>query len=334
MCHLIWCRYHLVRGQSDEEAFNAISDITEVMSHVVKYYLPESEQEQLDNENTGFPQRLRRAVKKQDIAEVRKTIQEWNNAIVRFRDDGTISKLMDNLRIVDTELVSRILNQAHARTVSPSNKVLHQYEAWSNNVYGELLPRFVSRILTRDVQMTSDQVFVDMGSGVGNVVLQAALEIGCESWGCEMMDKYCDLADAQQAEFAARCRLWGLSMGEAHLERGDFLTNPKIAKVLKRADVVLINNQVFSSQLNDALMTLFLDLKDGCKIVSLKSFVPDGHKISARNLNAPYNVLEVERKEYFSHSVNWTNGSGNYFIATKDSSRIARECKRLGICQN
>lgn len=304
------------------------------MSHVVKYYLPESEQEQFDNENTGFPQRLRRAVKKQDEVEVRKVIDEWNTAIVRLRDTGTISTTMDSLHSIDTDLVSRILNQAHARTVSPCNKVLHQYEAWSNNVYGELLPRFVSQILKRDIAMTSDQVFVDMGSGVGNVVLQAALEIGCEAWGCEMMDKYCDLADAQQAEFAARCRLWGLNMGAARLERGDFLTNATIAGVLKRADVVLVNNQVFSSQLNDSLMTLFLDLKDGCKIVSLKSFVPDGHKISARNLNAPYNVLEVRRMEYFSHSVNWTNGAGNYFVATKDSSRIARECKRLGIRQS
>ncbi|CAG8627027.1 7573_t:CDS:2, partial [Scutellospora calospora] len=45
-----------------------------------------------------------------------------------------------------------------------------------------LLPDFVSEIL-RKTRLNHEQVFVDLGSGVGNVVLQAALEIGAESWG-------------------------------------------------------------------------------------------------------------------------------------------------------
>jgi hypothetical protein len=35
-------------------------------------------------------------------------------------------------------------------------------------------------------------------------------------------------------------------------------------------------------------------MKEGCKIVSLKSFVPAGHKIQSRNLNSPINLLKVE----------------------------------------
>ena len=76
---------------------------------------------------------------------------------------------------------------------------------------------------------------VDLGSGVGNVVLQAALEIGCESWGCEMMPNACTLADLQQAEFKARCRLWGITPGKTRLVQGDFLTEQSIIEVLKRA---------------------------------------------------------------------------------------------------
>ena len=52
--------------------------------------------------------------------------------------------------------------------------------------------------------MKCDQIFVDLGSGVGNCVLQAALEVGCESCGCEMMDKACNLAELQEEEFKAR----------------------------------------------------------------------------------------------------------------------------------
>jgi H3 lysine-79-specific histone-lysine N-methyltransferase len=93
---------------------------------------------------------------------------------------------------------------------------------------------------------------------------------------------------------------------------------------------VLVNNQVFTPQLNEGLTRLFLDLKDGCKIVSLKSFVPHGHKITTRNLDAPYNVLGVERKEYFSHCVSWADGGGYYYVSTKDSGRVGRWLEKNG----
>ena len=137
-----------------------------------------------------------------------------------------------------------------------------------------------------------------------------------------MMQNACDLADLQQAEFKARCRLWGIAPGKTHLTRGDFLTEENIIAVLKRADVVLINNQAFTPQLNNELINHFLDMKEGCQIVSLKSFVPAGHKIQSRNLYSPINLLKVKQKNYWSNSVSWTDVGGTYFIATKDSSRL------------
>jgi len=67
---------------------------------------------------------------------------------------------------------------------------------------------------------------------------------------------------------------------------------------------------------------LFLDLKEGCKVVSLKSFVPANHKIRSYNLNNPVNLLDVERKRYSTKSVSWKDDGGYYFIATKDSKRL------------
>src|SRR5690606_21739763 len=121
-----------------------------------------------------------------------------------------------------------------------------------------------------------------------------------ESWGCEVMQNACDLADLQHDEFKSRCLLWGLAPGEVHLTRGDFLNEESILRALRRADVVLINNQAFTPQLNDNLVNHFLDLKEGCQIVSLKSFVPPGHRIQSRNLNSPLNLLTVEKKNYWS----------------------------------
>ena len=308
----------------DKSAFDAAKEMEQVMRNTSEHYLPDTSRFEFVNETSGFPQRLRRAIKKHSIHEVTKVVDEYNSAVSQLLYNGAIANILDNSKSLHSKLVDFILDQTYSRAVSPNLKSLHMYEAGTDNVYGELLPRFVSRILNKDVRMKSNQVFVDLGSGVGNVVLQAALEIGCESWGCEIMKEYCKVAVLQHEEFTARCRLWGLALGHIQLEQGDFLSNVSILEVLKRADVVLVNNQVFTPTLNEGLTTLFLDLKEGCRVVSLKSFVPADHKITSRNLNSTYNILRVEEKQYYSNSVSWTDQGGSYFISTKDSNNIGR----------
>ncbi|KAI9801539.1 MAG: hypothetical protein M1825_003218 [Sarcosagium campestre] len=321
-------RYELVRPK-DGEDMDPLRDIVEVVEIVSKYYLTESQAKPFLDENDGIHRKLRRAVARGSGDEFRREVEGYNEAIVALRDEGIISENLDKMHSIPLPLVERILTQAYSRTVSLKVDSLKKYENGTDNVYGELLPRLISKIF-QETDIRSDHVFVDLGSGVGNVVLQAALEIGCESWGCEMMDNACDLAELQQAEFEARCRLWGIRAGSSHLVRGDFVMSPEIGKVLQRADVLLVNNQAFTPSLNMSLMNMFLDLKEGCRIVSLKSFVPHDHKITARNLNSPVNLLEVETKPYYSNCVSWTNAPGSYCIAKKDSRKLRAFAKRLG----
>jgi H3 lysine-79-specific histone-lysine N-methyltransferase len=289
---------------------------------VTDQYLPSTEQQLLEDEGNGLLRRLKLATTKTVGDDYAGLIREWNDLVTRLRTEDRLAGIIDYWKGVDLKLVERILTQTYARTVSPRINSLRQYENGTDNVYGELLPKFISTILKKDTRMTSDQVFVDLGSGVGNVVLQAALQIGCESWGCEMMENACDLAALQQTEFNARCRLWGLAVGDIYLERGDFLDNQELGKVLKRADVILVNNQAFTPELNEALTSLFLDAKEGCQIVSLKSFVPSGPKITSRNLYRACNVLDVTERRYYSSCVSWTDAPGTYYVSVKDSSRV------------
>ncbi|KAI4192521.1 MAG: hypothetical protein LQ346_004263 [Caloplaca aetnensis] len=314
--------YELVEPvQSDD--FKPLDDIKETLEVVVNHYMRASDAVSFMNDSHGLLQRLKRAREKKDGALYVSLIQDWNEAVTRMRRQGDFSEVLDKLDWLDLRLVERILTQTYARTVSPTVSSLRQYENGTDNVYGELLPKFVSDIF-RVTGLGPDHVFVDLGSGVGNVVLQAALEAGCESWGCEIMENACVLADLQEQEFKARCRLWGLANGNIHLRRGDFLENTSIGNALHEADVVLVNNQAFTPELNDRLTSKFLDLKEGCKIVSLKSFVPAGHKITPRNLNSPYNVLHVVEKRYFSACVSWTDAGGSYYVSTKDSSILQK----------
>lgn len=319
---LIYCsvRYDSVVPRENDE-FRPIDDIVQVIETVSDNYIPSEEADKFNNETTGIKRRLRRALAVTSETQFREAVDDYNKAIQRLRSNGSLAKHLDATQGIGLPWVERILTQIYSRTVSPQVESLRQYENGTDNVYGELLPRFISTIF-KETKLKSGQVFVDLGSGVGNVVLQAALEVGCESWGCEMMSNACDLADLQQSEFKARCRQWGIAPGKTHLVRGDFLEQESITNVLKRADVVLINNQAFTPQLNNELINHFLDMKEGCKIVSLKSFVPAGHKIQSRNLNSPINLLKVQQKNYWSNNVSWTDVGGTYFIATKDSSRL------------
>lgn len=314
-------RYELVEPIHYDD-FNPLEEIREILMIVTDHYLPATAQCTLTDESNGLLRRLKLATTKRAGHDYKGIIRDWNELITRLRKEEVLAGVIDDWPAVDLKLVERILTQTYARTVSPRINTLRQYENGTDNVYGELLPKFVSVILKQDTRMTCGQVFVDLGSGVGNVVLQAALQIGCESWGCEMMENACDLAALQHKEFGARCRLWGLAVGHIHLERGDFLENREIGKVLKRADVILVNNQAFTPELNESLTSLFLDAKEGCQIVSLKSFVPSGHKITSRNLYRACNVLDVSEKRYYSSCVSWTDAPGTYYVSVKDSSRV------------
>ncbi|KAK8219992.1 Nucleosomal histone H3-Lys79 methylase [Zalaria obscura] len=321
-------RFLLVRNQ-ENGGYEPFEDIGHTIQSVFKYYIPEDIARKHNDEDTGVVRQVIRAKNNGTLEEYRAAIEAYNTFILTLVKDGTIRRHLSAQHAIHKDWAQRILDQTYARTVSPDVESLRAYQNGTDNVYGELLPLLVSQML-HEVGLRSDQVFVDLGSGVGNVVLQAALEFGCESWGCEMMPNPCRLADLQAKEFPARARLWGLSVGSVHLLKGDFLENREIGEVLKRADVVLVNNQAFGPDLNSKLVDRFLDLKDGTKIVSLKSFKQEGYEIQERNMGDPAHLLRVRSKgQYFSGHVSWTDAGGNYFVAEKDPSMVREFAERL-----
>ncbi|KAI9049092.1 hypothetical protein LZ554_006940 [Drepanopeziza brunnea f. sp. 'monogermtubi'] len=311
-------RFDLIPGKDKIDSIKEICEIAQIVRDV---YLTASQAKAFSstlrpleaaNNEIGTKGLGKETLQKFGIA-----IENYNKAVRSLFKNGSLAKNLENLHDLPYNMIEFILRQGYDRAVSPQVDLLQSYSA-KDNTYGELLCPFVSRVLS-ETGLKSDQVFVDLGSGVGNVVLQAALQFGCESWGCEIMPKACELADKQLAEFAARCRLWGLQTGEVHLEKGDFLENDVIKAALRKADVVLVNNKVFSSETNEALRYLFLDLKDGCHIVSLQSFAVG----NGRNENDLANLIQNKvTGVFFDKDISWTNGTGQYFIATKDQGHL------------
>ena len=202
-------------------------------------------------------------------------------------------------RGIPDKVLLRIVDETYQRCVGPNIKNLHRYEAFSSEVYGELMPSFTSDIIVA-TGLNSSSLLMDLGSGVGNVLLQASLQTGCRSYGIELMEGPADVAKQQWKQFQKRCRMWGVRTGEVELEKGDMLQSKRVSELLSEADVVLVNNKVFQqsreylvtlldaasdgSLVNEALRAKFLDLKEGAIVVSLKPFVAPNARVTERNV--------------------------------------------------
>lgn len=313
--------YQLVQ-HTDPDELDPISEILTTMERVAEHLLPPALADDVHSETSGgIVYSLKRALKHGDTAKFLENLKIYNNLVRNCRKDGTFRRMLAGMNTPPFALTEHILSQSYARTVALQVEGLKEYQAFSSEVYGELLPKFTTKIF-REAQLNSNMVFVDLGSGTGNVVLHAALETGAESWGCEKMAKPAQLAELQRKEFIARCRMWGVSHGDVHLEHDTFLENKNIADVLRRADVLLVNNFAFEPDLNQKLLDMFLDLKDGAMIFSLKPFVPANHVITTRNAENPVNRLRMVEREYFSREVSWTDSGGKYYVHTVDGSMI------------
>ena len=146
----------------------------------------------------------------------------------------------------------RLIEETYQRCVGPQVHSLRNYEAFSSETYGELMPSLVSDVI-RHTGLREGSLFLDLGCGVGNVVLQASLQTGCRSFGIEIMAAPARMARDQLEELKIRTRMWGVSMGEVELEEGDMLKSERVAKLMSEADVVLINNKVFKESCESVL---------------------------------------------------------------------------------
>lgn len=199
---------------------------------------------------------LQRAIRKEDGPLFIKVITAINTLLALLKypplpidpfQPVSMNKILGMVRTwprIPSPVVQRIVEEAYQRAVGPNVDMLRRYEAFSSEVYGELMPTFVTDVF-RATGLTENSLFLDLGSGVGNVVLQASLETGCRSYGIELMPGPAELAKSQLEQFKMRCKMWGVRMGDVELEKGNMLESRRVDQLVREADVVLVNNKVF-----------------------------------------------------------------------------------------
>ncbi|GAA5965636.1 hypothetical protein JCM3765_000909 [Sporobolomyces pararoseus] len=256
-------------------------------------------------------------------------ISHFNQTLLSLKSASLITSNVSTMLGLKEKLWTKIFHQCYDRTVGPDIEELRKYAAFSDNVYGELLPKFMNEIFEKTGKILKPgKTFVDLGSGVGNCVVQAALATGADSYGFENMQHASHLARLQLREAKERFKMWGLNSGEMECVEADFCENSLVPKVLKKADLVLVNNEVFTASLNDKLAYLFLDLPDDCYLVSLKPFLPPSFKLSSHNLNHPLAYLSQTREMYRPGSVSWKMEGGSYYIAKVERGKLEKWVRR------
>ncbi|CAF2372692.1 unnamed protein product [Rotaria sp. Silwood2] len=227
-----------------------------------------------------------------------------------------------------SKLFRHILAQVYSRAVTDPDK-LRAYEPFSPSVYGETSPDLIDSIL-KLINLTEDQTFIDLGSGVGNVVLHVAALANCKHvYGIEYEEIPATYARAMADEFRSWMRWYGKQYSEFQLDQGDFLTHSMIEERIKEADVIFVNNYVFGARVNHELKVKFMNMKDGAKIVSSREFCPEAFRLNDRTKNDLGAVMHVTKPEEFLGKVSWSDKSVQYYLHVIDHSKLAHYYEKI-----
>ncbi|CAH2102696.1 unnamed protein product [Euphydryas editha] len=224
-------------------------------------------------------------------------------------------------------LLKHILQQTYNQAVSDPDK-LNQYEPFSPEVYGETSYELVCQMIDQ-IDITGEDVFVDLGSGVGQVVLQMAAATPCRvCFGVEKAEVPSKYAESMDLHFRMWMRWYGKKYGDYKLIKGDFLMDEHREKI-NSATIVFVNNFAFGPHVDHQLKERFADLKDGAKIVSSKSFCPLNFRITDRNLSDIGTIMHVSEMSPLKGSVSWTGKPVSYYLHIIDRTKLERYFQRL-----
>ncbi|CAK5090255.1 unnamed protein product [Meloidogyne enterolobii] len=219
------------------------------------------------------------------------------------------------------ELLHQIITRCYNKAVDNEKALNKHYEAFSSQTYGETSYERMQMII-EELKPSQKDVFVDLGSGVGQLVVHmAGGTLAHRAVGIEIASLPSKFAKKLEHEFKKgrfsiltliflhfssistqfptifnpilfRLMNWfGRPFQPFELLHGDFLSTEYRKLITEEASIIFINNYAFQSDLETRIKReLLSDLKDGTKIVSTKPYVPLNKQgaITDRQLNGWY----------------------------------------------
>lgn len=223
-------------------------------------------------------------------------------------------------------LLKHIIQQVYNYAVVEPNE-LNKYSPFSSETYGETSFEFMAQLIDRNQFRPRDtDVFIDMGSGVGHLVLQMAATVKCKKcYGIEIADVPAGYAKLMEERFKFWMNWHGKFYTDFELFHGDFF-DKNYADIIKNATHILVNNFAFKPEVDHKLKQRFLDLKDGTQILSSKPFCSIKSRVNERNLTDIGSIMHVVEiyPDLKKDSVSWTPKPLPYYLHVLDGSRVER----------
>ncbi|XP_052775072.1 serine-rich adhesin for platelets-like isoform X1 [Mya arenaria] len=224
-------------------------------------------------------------------------------------------------------LLKHIIQQCYDHAIEDPEK-LNQYEPFSPEVYGETSFELVDQMV-KSINFTEDDYFIDLGSGVGQVVLQVAACTPCNiCYGIEKAEWPAGYAERMVEQFKRWMRWYGKRYTNFLLEKGDFLSDHTKERI-NNATVIFVNNFAFGPQVDHQLKLRFANMQEGAKIVSSKAFCPLNFRITDRNLSDIGAIMHVTELSPLRGAVSWTCNPVTYFLHVVDRTMLERYFQRM-----
>ncbi|CAG8432794.1 527_t:CDS:2 [Diversispora eburnea] len=211
------------------------------------------------------------------------------------------------------KLIHHIIQQVYDRVASPEMSRIIKRGQDKSQDYGELLPPFIDDIIQK-TQLNRNSIFMDFGSGVGNVCLQIAAQVGCSVYGIEVLPERYNSSVNFTKEFLRRTSVTSgpIEIYNMDLRRIGELRN--MLDILGKADIVLCNNLAFDASLNNFIKDLFLSTKSNAQVITLVPL----HDIVRHDDNIWKKVVE---HKYNNNWVSWTSTGGSYYQHIRKDDR-------------
>jgi len=212
----------------------------------------------------------------------------------------SLQEFEDILMRVETVMDKSLRNIEKGPLVKRGNKVNSSNQTMA--MYGRIMPAALEKIFDM-LELQSDDIFIDVGHGIGVASLQAAYTRGCESRGIELInDRFVISEQIKDIMISITCNTENKESSAKYLNRGkvgevsfihgDF-TKRIHSDYITTATKVLVNNchGVFahrsckngSAHLDDYIGTLFAMMKPGSIMVTLERIMILGRSNSEEN---------------------------------------------------
>nr|XP_039259776.1 uncharacterized protein LOC120336220 isoform X1 [Styela clava] len=219
-------------------------------------------------------------------------------------------------------LLRHIMQQVYNHSILEPEK-LNQYEPFSPEVYGETSFELISQMI-KELDMKEDDIFIDLGSGVGQVVLQVASSTPCKMcYGVEKAPLPAQYAVTMERNFRRWMKWYGKTYRPYKISEADFLSDDWREKI-STATVIFVNNYAFGPEVDHQLKLRFQNLREGARIVSSKAFAPVNFRITDRNLSDIGTILRVSELSPLRGSVSWTPNPVTYYLQIVDRTMLER----------